>query len=230
MSPFFLGNIRSERYANNLTRHRDIDSGTLPTPSIEPEETRSRGSFLCRRIIDDIHKGVFQCMICYENIGRQSQIWHCIYCWGVYHYRCIQSWVFRLCQRDRQEVIIRFHINWTCPSCRNDFWGPPPMRCCKRHRANFKLFVRLLIFPQGAGLPMRNPAPRFSISIPVEICARDGGQHVCTGATKNATQDLAKAVPNVQSRTTMSVPACSRQPTRYLPSQPFPVLRDNPYR
>lgn len=134
MSPSITGNRFLERDQNPRLNQNAIRLENLPQPSVEARKKLSRGTPICRSITNGIHNGTFECIICYENIGENSQIWHCGRCWGVYHYQCVLDWASGRHRPHEQEAFVRTRDEWVCPSCRDAYWGCPLRMCCKWSR------------------------------------------------------------------------------------------------
>lgn len=64
------------------------------------------------RLILQLHKGEYECMVCCESIRSKDQIWHCSSCYHVFHLRCIRKWA-------RSPAALVEDAGWRCPACQN---------------------------------------------------------------------------------------------------------------
>lgn len=84
--------------------------------------SRSTAPDIATRIHEDISRGVYECAICTNEIGRNSKVWSCRTCWTVFHIGCIKRWsknegsaVQRTPGQDEQSVAVG--KQWRCPGC-----------------------------------------------------------------------------------------------------------------
>ncbi|KAI5819526.1 putative fkbp12-associated protein [Pyronema omphalodes] len=76
---------------------------------------------LTSQIHRDISTNSYECMVCYNDIGRKAKIWSCKCCWRVYHLHCITKWA-----KTAMEAPSRAPVGadgplkqWRCPACNN---------------------------------------------------------------------------------------------------------------
>ncbi|KAK9238600.1 hypothetical protein V1525DRAFT_400515 [Lipomyces kononenkoae] len=74
---------------------------------------------LSASILQEIHSGAYECMICINAVTRKSRIWTCDTCYRVFHINCIQKWAKQLkttgAENNRSQPFDR--QPWRCPGC-----------------------------------------------------------------------------------------------------------------
>ncbi len=95
----------------------------VPKPNIV--KARRRVSHLTHgaRMEYDISRGALECMICCENVRRQSRIWDCGRCFAVFHLSCIRKWCKQSEKREGAG-------SWRCPGCQNVMSATPRKYMC----------------------------------------------------------------------------------------------------
>ncbi len=47
------------------------------------------------KLAADLLAGSYECMVCYEKVGREVAVWSCRVCFAVFHLHCIKQWAKR---------------------------------------------------------------------------------------------------------------------------------------
>ncbi|ELT89371.1 hypothetical protein CAPTEDRAFT_154981 [Capitella teleta] len=68
------------------------------------------------QLIEDLSSNSYECMVCCENVWRESAIWSCGVCFHVFHLRCIKKWARSANASDSKADNSG---GWRCPSCQN---------------------------------------------------------------------------------------------------------------
>ncbi|KAK7204833.1 hypothetical protein BZA70DRAFT_185816 [Myxozyma melibiosi] len=95
----------------------------LPTSSLDLDGYFSgqdmSSNSLAVSILEDIHSGAYECMICINSITRKSKIWTCSTCYRVFHIHCIQKWGKQI--KDTAAAAPgadpTVPVAWRCPGC-----------------------------------------------------------------------------------------------------------------
>lgn len=82
------------------------ESSPVATPSItssgkEDEQTQRD------RLMEQLMKGVYECMVCCDRIKQHHAIWSCVNCYNCFHLGCIKKWA-KSSSGDS---------GWRCPAC-----------------------------------------------------------------------------------------------------------------
>ena len=72
-------------------------------------------------ITKQLRKGAYECMVCFDRIGKKAGIWNCESCFAIFHIGCIQKWSKASSDAEK-------HI-WACPACRSEVRGRAKSRC-----------------------------------------------------------------------------------------------------
>lgn len=80
-------------------------------------------SALTTRILTEIGKGTYTCMVCTGDIDSSSKIWSCPYCYRVFDLECIRDWA----KRGSSTMDDR---SWRCPSCNGHIKKLPKNYTC----------------------------------------------------------------------------------------------------
>lgn len=119
------------------------ERGSIPLQTLSPAgregegeggraEQPSSGTITqCQQIHKEIDSGSYECGICFEPVNRQCEIWHCDSCWRIYHHACIVDCARGTQRRDGEVPSVAFGREWKCPSCRDEYEGPPIQTCCE---------------------------------------------------------------------------------------------------
>ena len=130
-SGLLTGPEPGERERSSRAEMPSIPLDTMSPLEVEAGQEPASRTTLCQQIQKEIDEGSYECGICFEAVNRQSKIWHCDCCWGIYHYECIVDCA-RGSRRGEEEVpIVTFGQEWKCPSCRDKYGGPPVQACCE---------------------------------------------------------------------------------------------------
>ncbi|KAK9450580.1 uncharacterized protein V1518DRAFT_382278 [Limtongia smithiae] len=97
-----------------------------PTASLDLTEYFSSEELatnsLSASILQDIHDGSYECMICISPVTRKSRVWFCRTCYRVFHIYCVQKWARQLKtnaieQRTTNNSNTFNSASWRCPGC-----------------------------------------------------------------------------------------------------------------
>ncbi|CAN6445941.1 unnamed protein product [Victoria cruziana] len=75
---------------------------------------------LVQELRDKLTKGVVECMICYDIVGRFAPIWSCGACFCIFHLSCIKRWA-----KAPGSAAEGGAASWRCPGCQSAQQTPP---------------------------------------------------------------------------------------------------------
>ncbi|KAL9113758.1 MAG: hypothetical protein Q9227_002203 [Pyrenula ochraceoflavens] len=98
---------------------------TTPASIRQKQKTLLQGSTapdLATRIHEDIARGIYECAICTNGLGKNSKVWACHTCWAVFHLSCIRKWSKNEGSAVAQQRTIPAEElpppkQWRCPGC-----------------------------------------------------------------------------------------------------------------
>lgn len=62
--------------------------------------------------------GQIECMICYDNVGRNAPVWSCASCYSIFHMPCVRKWARAPTSSDISvSATGNGEANWRCPGC-----------------------------------------------------------------------------------------------------------------
>jgi transcriptional repressor NF-X1 len=62
--------------------------------------------------------GKIECMICYDNVGRNAPVWSCASCYSIFHMPCVRKWARAPTSSDVSvSATGNGEANWRCPGC-----------------------------------------------------------------------------------------------------------------
>jgi len=67
-------------------------------------------------LIEQLTKGTYECMICYNVVKRETAVWNCSNCYHIYHLYCIKRWANSSKLNDDSGG---GNNGWRCPACQN---------------------------------------------------------------------------------------------------------------
>ncbi|XP_050418942.1 transcriptional repressor NF-X1 [Patella vulgata] len=67
------------------------------------------------RMIDQLSKGRYECMVCCENMKADTAVWNCSSCFHLFHLFCIKKWA----RSSTALVEGGSSEGWRCPACQN---------------------------------------------------------------------------------------------------------------
>ncbi|KAK3355002.1 hypothetical protein B0H65DRAFT_417774 [Neurospora tetraspora] len=100
-----------------------------------PTASKSSAPDLTTRIHEDIANGLYECVICTNELTRNTRIWSCSVCWTVTHLSCVKKWhANQEKNAEQQEQNADQPLTWRCPGCNSQLVEKPgPDRCwCKK--------------------------------------------------------------------------------------------------
>eukprot|EP01135_Chromosphaera_perkinsii_P002119 Nk52_evm53s217 gene=Nk52_evmTU53s217 len=113
-------NANSNNRRNNRGKERNRNNDKvrqkgpiLKEASLENLEERATS------LSEQLKKGEYECMICYELIGKRANIWFCEGCFAIFHFTCIRQWAAAATESF-----------WRCPGCQNEYKKKPRIVNC----------------------------------------------------------------------------------------------------
>ncbi|KAI1468820.1 uncharacterized protein F4812DRAFT_424813 [Daldinia caldariorum] len=85
--------------------------------------SKSSALDLTTRISEDISNGQYECVICTNEVLRNSKVWSCSICWTATHMGCVKKWF-------SNRTINSDQINWRCPGCNSPLTDEPTTYHC----------------------------------------------------------------------------------------------------
>ena len=70
-------------------------------------------------LTEQLCKGEYECMVCFDRLGKRAVIWNCTNCFAIFHIGCIKKWSNASSEGD----------SWACPGCRYEFKGKVKATC-----------------------------------------------------------------------------------------------------
>lgn len=159
----------AEEVTREISRHRSneiVTSRTNQQILINSRKCfqKSQAADVATRTHEDIKNGLYECLICTNEILSKSRVWSCKTCWSVLHLSCVKHWADNEAstykQRNVENSITPSPRKWRCPGCNlpkddpltsytcwcskecdpSPIAGLPPHSCgqtCSRSRANY---------------------------------------------------------------------------------------------
>ncbi|TRX90148.1 hypothetical protein FHL15_008876 [Xylaria flabelliformis] len=131
--PFVQPRLSTEG-ANNIS----LKPARRPSKSNAPD--------LPTRIHEDISNGQYECVICTNEVLRNSRIWSCSICWTATHMSCVKKWFTNRIKPPEQEQQPQPQV-WRCPGCNstmNDEPGVYHCWCAVKGNVIHKMRLRLI--------------------------------------------------------------------------------------
>ena len=97
---------------NNNSKRNQFSKGRNNLKATECTET----------LVNELKSGNYECMICYDKIGKRANIWSCSSCYALFHIGCINKWSHS--ENNQQES-----QTWHCPGCRSENKGKAKSKC-----------------------------------------------------------------------------------------------------
>ncbi|KAH9909040.1 hypothetical protein F4778DRAFT_715029 [Xylariomycetidae sp. FL2044] len=88
--------------------------------------SKSTAEDLPTRIHEDIDNGQYECVICTNEVLRNSKVWSCSICWTVTHMSCVKKWYANRTRNGDQEQ----QPSWRCPGCNSPMTDEPATYSC----------------------------------------------------------------------------------------------------
>lgn len=98
-------------------------------PTAPKKEPKSTASDLPTRIHEDINNGYYECVICTNEVLRNSRVWSCSICWTVAHLSCVRKWYINQSQK-KNEQEGETPNGWRCPGCNSSLTEEPTSYHC----------------------------------------------------------------------------------------------------
>ncbi|KAF0977871.1 hypothetical protein FDP41_003193 [Naegleria fowleri] len=97
------------------------------------------------RLIYELIKQIYPCLICSDSIARQHATWYCQDCFRVFHLNCVQRWV-------KEKIEDEDRTYWKCPACQASLISaiPTDYKCFCGKMTNPKS-TNLEIIPHSCG-------------------------------------------------------------------------------
>lgn len=107
---------------------------------------------LATKIINDLIRSKYDCVVCFAPIKRHVAVWSCNKCYSVFHIFCVKKWSQSSTSAPPQGKGFD-KLQWSCPKCRAPQSGRPESHCfCGKTRdPAFDPFV----IPHSCGEPCK---------------------------------------------------------------------------
>ncbi|KAI8948899.1 hypothetical protein F4801DRAFT_555135 [Xylaria longipes] len=99
-----------------------------PKPARRP--SKSSAPDLPTRIHEDISNGQYECVICTNEVLRNSRVWSCSICWTATHMSCVKKWFTNRIKPPEQEQQQPQQLVWRCPGCNSTMNDEPGVYHC----------------------------------------------------------------------------------------------------
>ncbi|KAL2136252.1 hypothetical protein VTI74DRAFT_4685 [Chaetomium olivicolor] len=107
-----------------------------PPPRQQPQgapprvTTKSTATDLPTRIHEDIDNRQYECVICTNEVLRNSKVWSCSICWTVTHLHCVKKWHTNQMKAKEENPGPNQPDGWRCPGCNSNLIDQPgPYHC-----------------------------------------------------------------------------------------------------
>ncbi|KAK6866042.1 hypothetical protein PG995_002570 [Apiospora arundinis] len=90
---------------------------------------KSTATDLPTRIHEDINNGHYECVICTNEVLRNSRVWSCSICWTVAHLSCVRKWYSNQ-NKKANEQEGETPNGWRCPGCNSSLTEEPTSYHC----------------------------------------------------------------------------------------------------
>ncbi|KAI1425447.1 hypothetical protein F5Y12DRAFT_747538 [Xylaria sp. FL1777] len=118
--------------------------------------SKSSAPDLPTRIHEDISNGQYECVICTNEVLRNSRIWSCSICWTATHMSCVKKWFTNRTKPPEQEQEQPQQQVWRCPGCNSTMNDEPGVyHCWCGKEINPKSVAGLI--PHGCGQTCSKP-------------------------------------------------------------------------
>lgn len=105
------------KVTSDSTRHK---SNTSTSKSSNTDtETLQDASEQTVNITQKLLKGKYECLVCFDKIGKHAVIWSCGKCFSIFHIGCVNKW----------SNASKISSGWACPVCRVEISGKPKSHC-----------------------------------------------------------------------------------------------------
>ncbi|KAI1779792.1 hypothetical protein F4818DRAFT_153764 [Hypoxylon cercidicola] len=106
---------------------QSTNSATRPQVKVNAvrRASKSTAQDLPTRIHEDISNGQYECVICTNEVLRNSKVWSCSICWTVTHMSCVKKWYSNRARNADQQ-----QSNWRCPGCNSPMTDEPSTYHC----------------------------------------------------------------------------------------------------
>ncbi|KAI0175890.1 hypothetical protein GGR52DRAFT_334260 [Hypoxylon sp. FL1284] len=126
---------------------------------------KSTAQDLPTRIHEDISNGQYECVICTNEVLRNSKVWSCPICWTATHMSCVKKWFSNRSRNADQE-----QSNWRCPGCNSPMADEPSTyKCWCGKEINPKAIPGLI--PHSCGQTCSKPRATCPHPCPLECHA-----------------------------------------------------------
>lgn len=109
-------------------------SGARPAGNTGPRAARrpskSSALDLPTRIHEDISNGLYECVICTNEVLRNSRIWSCTICWTATHMSCVKKWFTNRTKAPGPDLEQPEQQTWRCPGCNSTLSDDPGVYHC----------------------------------------------------------------------------------------------------
>ncbi|KAI1368839.1 hypothetical protein F5Y08DRAFT_295018 [Xylaria arbuscula] len=132
--------------------------------------SKSTAPDLPTRIHEDINNGQYECVICTNEVLRNSRIWSCSICWTATHMSCVKKWFTNRIKLPAQDEQQPQQQQWRCPGCNSTMNDEPGVyHCWCGKEINLKSVAGLT--PHGCGQTCSKPRGTCPHPCPLECHA-----------------------------------------------------------
>lgn len=96
-------------------------------PRVLPKSTAED---LPTRIHEDIDHRQYECVICTNEVLRNSKVWSCSICWTVTHLHCVKKWHANQMKEREENQGPNQPEGWRCPGCNSSLVDQPGPHHC----------------------------------------------------------------------------------------------------
>ena len=100
--------------------------------SISPENLNQMD-----KLISNLSKQNYECLICMNNVKHHQAIWGCQTCYAIFHIFCIKKWAKNSLEQQANTQTPSELPKWRCPGCQTETATEPPntYSCfCGKHK------------------------------------------------------------------------------------------------
>ncbi|KAI0404222.1 hypothetical protein F4802DRAFT_568469 [Xylaria palmicola] len=136
------GNSTQVPAALNASASIFVPGQAFPQPSTQAADSlprkaarrpsKSSAPDLPTRIHEDISNGQYECVICTNEVLRNSRVWSCSICWTATHMSCVKKWFTNRTkpqEQEQQQEQPQQQI-WRCPGCNSTMNDEPGVYHC----------------------------------------------------------------------------------------------------
>ncbi|PVV01141.1 hypothetical protein BB560_004451 [Smittium megazygosporum] len=138
--PYKSKNKFSGKLSNNIATidksilDKELDPFRDPKSNARPK-TKSKTK--PRDLVSLLSSNKYECVICYEIIKKQHEIWSCETCYLITHFKCLEKWISSSIQTENHSS--DGGVKWRCPACRTKVLSIPDRGTCFCRKHTFPI-------------------------------------------------------------------------------------------